>query len=326
MVAQTLGVGCAASHIRPFSLRRDLADLADLVETAFGDELAATGSHMVEEMRQMAALGPLLHLAYLGWAPIRGYVWLHQGRVVGNVSLACDRERRWTLSNVAVRPEMRGQGIAGCLVDMAIEHVRQRGGKQITLQVLSDNPSAHALYTHRGLATYDTIHELQLGPQCWPLALRASHPLVRPLRQGDAPWLRDLMRASTPPSAHPYQQLGDSPARAGLWKQLLRALELFSQPQERIGLVAVLEDRPVGLATATLRLLASWHEVRLYVAPADRGAVERPLLEALLARLDSAPRRDVRATVSTTHPEAIAALHYLGFETQRVLDQMGRFL
>ncbi len=326
MVAQSISVACASSHIRPFSLRRDLGDLADLVQASFGEELVATGSKMVEEMRQMASLGPLLPLAFLGMPPMRGYVWVDAGRVVGNISLAQERGGRWTLSNVAVLPEMRGQGIAGCLVDAALEHVRRQGGRMITLQVRSDNAPARALYAHRGLAVYDTVHELRLSPLSWPPVLRASHPSIRPRRRDDAPWLRYLIRASIPEGAQRYHVSPDEPAAPGVVSWLRRAWEQLAQPQERPGLVATAGDRPIGLASATTRLLASWHELRLYVAPARRGTVEQPLVEAMLAQLDGAPRREVRATLSTSHPEGIDVLHRLGFETSRVLDQMGCIL
>lgn len=326
MVAQTVCAESSQSHIRPFSPRKDLRDLADLVEIAFGEELAATGSRMVEEMRQIAALGPLLYLASLVTPPMRGYVWVQDGRVVGNISLAQERGGRWVISNVAVLPEMRGQGIAGRLVDTALEHVRRRRGRAVTLQVRQDNAVAHALYAHRGFAVYDTVHELRLLPFDWPLVLRMSHPSVREMRRTDATKLQRLIRDSIPASARRYRDLSGGDDGASFWARLRRTLEQVVGPHERIGMVADSGEGPVGLATASVRLLATWHEMHLYVTPAQRGLVERPLVETLLARLDMAPRREVRATLSTTHPEGIEALHRTGFETVRVLDQMGCFL
>ncbi len=327
MVAQSVCVASAKGHIRPFSLRRDLNDLADLIEVAFCDELAATGSHMVQEMREMAALGPFLHLVQFLAPPMHGYVWVQGNRVVGNVTLAHEGAGRWTISNVAVLPEMRGQGIAGHLVDTAIAHVRAHKGRLITLQVRQDNAIAQALYAHRGFAVYDTVHELRLSPPNWPLVLRASSGGIRPLARTDGPWLPELIRASLPESARPYcPELGEAPPRATLWQRIRRELMTTPLLSDRIGMVALVGERPVGLATATVRPLSRFYKIQLYVEPGQRGVLERNLLEALLAQLDTTPRREIRTTLSVTHPEGLEALQRIGFESQRVLQQMGYIL
>lgn len=326
MVGQIANLACASAHVRPFSLARDLGDLATLMQIAFAEDLALTGSRMVEEMRQMASLGPLAHLARLALPPIQGFVWTHGGRVVGNISITAERGGRWILSNVAVMPEMQGQGIGGCLVDVAIEHIRRRGGKQITLQVRCDNPVACALYARRGFEIYDTVHELRLERQNWPLVLQHPDASLRTPRWGDGPMLRALIQASTPPSAHPYQPAVAQETGTGLWNHLLSALRMLSFDNERISVVAAPQGAPVALACVNLRLLSSSHELKIHVAPTHRGAIERPLLGALFGRLAAAPQRDIRASISSSHPEALEALARLGFVTLRALDQMGRTL
>ncbi len=326
MVAQSIRVGSVTHHIRPFSMQRDLADLADLIEAAFGDDLATTGSRMVEEMRQMAMMGPLLHLARVAVPPMRGYVWVHEGRVVGNVTLARERTDQWTLSNIAVDPDMRGRGIAGHLVDIAVEHVRQRGGTQIVLQVRTDQPVARSLYARRGFRTYDTVHEVHLSRSHWPVILRASDPMIRQLRWSDQSRLREMVIENMPPSARAYRGLSEPDRLGGVWGRVRDALQILSEQRDRIALVAAPDREPVGLISLTLRRMARWHKLELHVLPAYRGCVERHLLQALFARLGMAPRRDIRATISASHPEALCALQRLGFTSHRVLEQMGREL
>ena len=155
-----------ASNIRPLNPHRDLEALATLIETAFGPELALTGSTMVRDLRQFALLGPLLRVAQVIGTLFSGYVWIEDDELVGNVSLSQDRDPGiWHLSNVAVLPEFRGRGIAGSLVDAATAHVRRCRGKRIMLQVRSENTRALAMYRHRGFATVDVLHELNLPPR-----------------------------------------------------------------------------------------------------------------------------------------------------------------
>ena len=307
-------------------MQRDLADLADLIEAAFGDDLAATGSHMVQEMRQMAAMGPLLHLARVAAPPMQGYVWVDQGRVVGNVSLARESNHQWVISNVAVSPEMRGRGIAGHLLDMVVEHVQQKGGRQVVLQVRTDQPAARALYLRRGFRTYDTVHEMHLSRSHWPIILRAPAPMIRRPRWADRGRLRELVLESIPPSARPYRGLSEPRQSAGLWSRLRGVLQTLSRGRDRLALVAAPNTEPVGLVSLTMRLLATWYPLELHVLPGHRGQVERPLIEALFARLGAAPQRDIRATISGSHQEALDTLEGMGFTTYRVLEQMGRTL
>ena len=103
------------SHIRPFNPAYDLGDLATLIETAFGAELSITGSNMVRDMRQMALWGPMLWLTGPASSLLKGYVWIEDGRLVGNVSVTAESGKAgdWSISNVAVLPEYRGEGSPG---------------------------------------------------------------------------------------------------------------------------------------------------------------------------------------------------------------------
>ena len=61
-------------NLRLFSAQTDLGELADLLQVAFGDELRRTGNRMVDDMRQIAALGPLGGLAMGAWQIGRAHV------------------------------------------------------------------------------------------------------------------------------------------------------------------------------------------------------------------------------------------------------------
>lgn len=71
------------------------------------------------------------------------------GRVVGYA--AC-----WTvidqseLGNVAVARDARGRGLGGALVDAVVERVRERGARELFLEVRESNLGAQAVYRERG--------------------------------------------------------------------------------------------------------------------------------------------------------------------------------
>ncbi len=323
MVAQAAKFTHRSGHIRPFILHRDLGDLATLIELGFGQELATTGSRMVEEMRQMASWGPLLYLLRFGVVPFQGYVWVEDDRVVGNISISHERSGTWTLSNIAVLPEFRGRGIGSKLLDRAIDHVSEQGGKYITLQVRADNKVAVALYEHRGMVTYDSVHEMSLSSRAWPIVVSPPLEGVRGARRADRKYLDEITRESAPSvaliSRHPTREQGPRQ----LWARILGGLGRVLQAANQVETVYAPSSTPAGYAVVHIRILGSYHELRLHVMPGSRGTAEQVLLEAVFDRLQGYPRREVRAVVSESHPEAITALQRFGFTTQRILRQMG---
>ncbi len=54
------------------------------------------------------------------------------------------------LGNVAVAPEARGRGAGGALVDTVVERVKERGARELFLEVRESNVGAQVLYRERG--------------------------------------------------------------------------------------------------------------------------------------------------------------------------------
>lgn len=77
------------------------------------------------------------------------YVAESDGAIVGYA--AC-----WTvidqseLGNVAVTPDARGGGIGGALVDSVVERVKERGARELFLEVRESNRVAQEIYRNRG--------------------------------------------------------------------------------------------------------------------------------------------------------------------------------
>lgn len=323
MVLQAVREESPPSHIRPFSLAQDLDSLATLLEIAFGAELVATGSRMVEEMRRLAQWGPMLYMMPSFVSMMGGYVWLEGGRLVGNVTITPEEERGvWTMSNVAVHPDYRGRGIGGQLVDVAIAHIRKHGGRRIFLDVRHNNQPAVALYRRRGFICYDTMYEMGLLATRWPLVVGTRGEHFRTPRMGDSRQLFHLAIEGTPALAQCYRPLKRADYARGVSYWLKSAWRLAFRGEDVIEIVGPPKGEIAAYAGVTMRLSQGQHRLRMLVRPGERGQWEEALLGELFARLRHMPKQRIVAEISASHPEAVAALHKYGFEEQRVLDKM----
>lgn len=56
----------------------------------------------------------------------------------------------WQINGVAVDPRFQGRGLGVALIEAAIREIDSRGGRRITLRVLSTNTTAQRLYVRCG--------------------------------------------------------------------------------------------------------------------------------------------------------------------------------
>lgn len=205
---------------RPVNLRTDLGQLADLIEIAFASSMDSNGRAAVREMRTMSnmpGIGLLGGLNTLMQGMGMGYVWIEDGRLVGNVSVyAADGPgfdgRDWVIVNVAVHPDYQRRGIAQQLMETSMQMIAQRGGRRAMLQVDADNAVARRLYQRlgfvdeRGWTTWrrsgaynlpqpfapdEHIHIVRRHGHEWQ-AEYALAAYVRPAAMGGIGWLRPL--------------------------------------------------------------------------------------------------------------------------------------
>jgi ribosomal protein S18 acetylase RimI-like enzyme len=160
---------------RPVNLKTDLAPLADLIEIAFADTMDSGGRAAIREMRALSKLGPGLgfmpgmHDLMIGVG--MGFVWIEDGRLVGNVSiypasLPPEARRAWIIANVAVHPDYRERGIARSLMLDSLSSVRQRSDRSadVILQVEAPNWKARALYETLGFSDEGAFTLWRRGP------------------------------------------------------------------------------------------------------------------------------------------------------------------
>ncbi|HOQ98276.1 MAG TPA: GNAT family N-acetyltransferase [Anaerolineae bacterium] len=310
--------GCA----RPADPARDMGAIADLIEVAFGPELEQMGNTLVADMRSLAVLGPLLTVMERVAPLAGGYVWEQQGRLVGNVTAAPEgADGRWFVSNVAVHPSLQGRGIGRRLMEAALEGIRRRGGRQVLLQVRTDNEPAQRLYRRLGFRRYDTIVELA---RHGPLHSRTQPrvPGLRRLEDRDWQALLDLARATTPLEAQRVRPIEPQTFRPTLGRRLREWCDAFLSGRQttRWGL----EQGSSLVAAVSILALSGGATARLDLAvrPQARGPLEAPLADYGLAALAAWAPRAIAATISTSHPEALQVMQGRSFVTVRSLDQM----
>ncbi|MBA4420740.1 MAG: hypothetical protein C0391_06305 [Anaerolinea sp.] len=173
-------------HIRRVDVRRDLDEIASLIETCFAETLDEDGQAYVRQIRKSAEdarrLGWVADLAEENNMPVRGFIWEQDGRIIGNLTLIPLRKHGKPVNlvaNVSVLPQYRRLGIAKQLTQVALAHVQHKQGGRVWLQVRDDNAAAEMLYRKLGFmerARRTTWHHYAEDPKPKPLTDMQIYP------------------------------------------------------------------------------------------------------------------------------------------------------
>lgn len=311
--------------LRPVQLRRDLAEIANLIEFCFAPTLDSAGRAAINEMRLLSRSGPLLwaltRLDRAGPNLLKGFVWCEAGRLVGNVSLSpAGYGSGWVIANVAVHPDFRRHGIARHLMHAALEWVEAHGAFA-TLQVEADNDAARALYDALGFRAQRTFTRwrrasfyAQPGP--------ALNVRLRPMKHADSPALYALAERARPNEAgglgwlRPTRPEALSLSRfAGLGRLFSgRTVSMWGSPAEdgRALSAALIIETRMGVSTALFDLL---------VDPAFQGTREAALIGHLV-RVFAGSRQPLVTEHPTDDTGAEEHLRANYFRPERTLVHM----
>jgi ribosomal protein S18 acetylase RimI-like enzyme len=305
--------------LRRYDARRDMAALADLIETAFGARLDDSGRRMIQEMRWLGKAG------WLGWLLSRwllppaahpyGFVWEIDGEVIGNASLLPVEHfsHRWVIANVAVAPEHRGQGIAGRLVDASVEFACRKGSRQLILQVDADNQRALTLYQHKGFTktTTRTVWAAHRTPQ----ALDGID--TRPVRKRDPEEWRSQWALAK--RLHPEGVIWPYPTVSTIFRPS-GARRWFSVGPDRHW-VWFEDGQLIGSSSLRYSSQPGILRILLVVEPEFRGKIEAALLSAAMKGLQHS-----QWGFLLEYPQGAAdeILREVGFRAQRTLTWMSK--
>jgi ribosomal protein S18 acetylase RimI-like enzyme len=317
--------------LRPVNLRTDLAPLADLIELAFSDSMDGNGRAAVREMRALSRIGPGLNVLAgvndLTQGISLGYVWMSEGKLVGNVSIypatwPSSLGSGWIIANVAVHPDYRGRGIARQLMDASLDMIHRRGGKVAVLQVDQENPIARRLYERLGFTSDRAWTHWRRSPTTRVPAPFENEPIyITRRRPGD--W-RDEMALAEKVRPASMGGLGwMRPLHAGLFRRSITSVFgdwLNLRSVER--LVIHGEDESGIRASMWIEsaFAAGSVQMTLMVDPEYQGLYDEALLNLAVRRYGT------RQPLTVEHPadEAVigAVLQQYHFRPQRTLVHM----
>lgn len=308
-----------------FDAGRDLGAVVDLLEVGFHEDLDERDRRWLRDLSMLSSAGPLFGLLMStvpkARAAFTGFVWYAEGRLVGNVSLIRRQDEVWTIANVVTHPAARRRGIGQRLMAAALDAAASRGAADVHLFVRQDNEEALALYDKlgfesRGVST--TLRRSALGGlPAWTAPASSGFAIV-PWRRPDDPRARQLLRRAGESSA-----MG-SPLRAASQRSALRQrFDDWMRIRRRVALAASsgATYRALALAVVETQPIAM-HQLAFAIDPLSRGRVERPLVGALLARLDELPDAPAEASVSSQDGPLDDALRAAGFEATRALAHL----
>lgn len=141
------------TKLRPIKLPQDLREIADLVELCFAATLDTDGRRFIRQMRQAGSYRNR-YIGFSSFPPaIKGFVWVEEGRIVGNINLIpvlAESHKSYLIANVSVHPDYRRQGIAHTLTKASLKFARERRIRCLWLQVDEANHEAQQLYQDFG--------------------------------------------------------------------------------------------------------------------------------------------------------------------------------
>lgn len=293
--------------IRPINLQTDLASLADLIELVFAESMDSGGRAALREMRYLSKMGPglrvLSRMNELAMGISLGFVWVVDGRLVGNVSVypanwPADMGSAWIIANVGVHPDFQRRGIAHQLMQASMEMIRQRKGRAAILQVDYDNDTAVRLYERLGFIQERAWTTWQrrgssrmppaLPPQAENLYIRhrrrgewreemALAQRLRPAERGGLGWLRPFHVSFFRKPL--MKKLGD-------WLNLRGTERLVIRPGE---------DAQLRASVWVDNALAGKTRLTLLIDPLMQGIYDEALLNYVI-------RRFGRSTLLIEHP------------------------
>jgi ribosomal protein S18 acetylase RimI-like enzyme len=328
MVARAVRKKKRCSGLRPVDPSRDMGQIVALVEEAFAGNLTRQSREALRELKIMSHFGPVLWLLDRispGFREtFRGFVWVEEGRVVGNVSVGriAPHSLRWLISNVAVRPDYQGRGIAHHLVQAAIDLAREHGGKWAILQVHTDNVPACRLYQDLGFGQFAAATKLRLE-KVEPVAFTPARNSMLRRRSYSEGWKEyELALAATSQEAQWLRPVRDDHFTIGLDQWLSKWLHNLIKGRREHRLAVEEGGRFIATLTVQASRRRGEHRLKLMVHPDHRGQLEEMLVTKALSILGDYPQREVAVTHPAEHREAIEALKLHGFIEKRTLAHM----
>jgi ribosomal protein S18 acetylase RimI-like enzyme len=299
----------------------------------YATDLNAVGHVLAEAFRPEHNMPfadvPLMHefgifLWTFNYAPglgdtLDGFVWVENGKIVGNLSISRDHKQpdRLYISNVGVMNQYRRQGIARTLVQSAIDYAREQQAKMLCLNVRPNNAGAIKLYADLGFKPVETQGEWLLDtipPLATPVKIN-----LRPVKPSDDRAIAE-MNLLIATKSNRYQPTSKF---ALAWdERIAEAMTDFFGMRTTRRWALEQDGKLAALVFLRAHRIGAAHEWALQVHPDFRGHFEDHLIAFVLHQLEPFPARPVRIAATNAYPELIAALERQDFRFLKGLTLM----
>jgi len=325
VVASTARRRTPFSGLRPMNVSRDLRPVAELIAEAFKDEMDPNGERSIREMKMMGRwawlYGWLDALALPGEGMAPGFVWVEDGRIVGNASIRriSLHRRGWLIGNVAVDPAWRRRGIARALMHASIDMARHNRADWIVLQVRSDSDVAKNMYLSMNFRSLgETIQYRRTRYVAVPQAQSPVEGQLRRARSSDMDFIYKLAQRAIPDELRLAEPLRHVDFTLGFDSNL------FNWLRGRASAWWVIDSSNglQGAAHIEVPRAPNDGRLRMWVAPERQGFYEEPLLHAALTSIGKAAHRPIVANATAQNESSHRVLESAGFNVLRRLTHM----
>lgn len=330
--------------LRAFEIKQDVDVMIPLIKAAFHYPENDDWNLSPEEITSIADSFSLMHRLYpvfqIGGlfnpslkAVMRGYIWEEDGQAVGLVNLSPMglNNPTWVIGNVAVLPEHRRKGIAGQLIQAAIDLARQNQIRNVALEVIADNLPAVKLYENKGFEIYSKGVQLHRDA-----ALEA--PPRPTLPEGyliEKYYIRDwesrytLMKNITPPAVQQYEPITKQKFHRSPPMRLLRSFIMSVSPIKSTSYLVYHQATHSVIARFTCiqrKKAGGINEIEIDLDP--KHALLAPYLVNFCVHdtLSFSPGRDIELRIASWQTDVLQAALAAGFVNRTEWYMMGMHL
>lgn len=206
--------------LRPFRFPADFQTGLEIVNRAFSYEdhpewnfTDAERQNITDQINAFARWWPFLQVI-CRISPgvmdtLRGFMWEEDTHPVGLITCHARGAGRWEIGYLAVLPQVRRRGIARQLLQGALDYIRQRDGKIVTLSTSAENRPACTLYEQMGFEQFSKdigFHFDHADPIPSQAVIPGGYSL-QPLRFLTRQPVYELDRRVIPPAIARYQAI-----------------------------------------------------------------------------------------------------------------------
>lgn len=281
---------------------------------------------MTDNIRSLKRMWPLVR--FLGWFyrplrnPMGGFFWDDAGKpkamIETQVAGLSRGNTTWQINVVGVAPDYRRRGIARQLVEAAVDDIRRRNMKTITLNVLANNAPAIRLYESVGFEHYGGSDTLEFDSTA-ALPEKLTIPEgYRVVESAYSDWQAryDLARRITPETTQKYRAVLEGDFRVSwLLRPLHALLARLGSSIHKVFLIGNEADNTVvGEGRYTARKKEGGVNYLFLKLDPEHGDLAAYLVNMLVhAVTEVSPGHRLEVMVPTEQEAALTALKDFGF-------------